>query len=49
MISKAIFVNIRQQIRDNTNTEAVKEVASFLRSVDPAELVLSVPVEIVVN
>ena len=47
MISKAIFVNIRQQIRDNANTETVKEVASFLRSVDPAELVFSNPVEIV--
>ena len=47
MILRAIVVDIRQQIHDDASAETVKEVVSFLRSADPAELVSSVLVEIV--
>lgn len=47
MILRAMAVDIRQQIHDDAHTETVKEVASFLRSVNPAESVSSVLVEIV--
>ena len=46
MSLRAIIADKGQQIHDDASTETVKEVVSFLRSPDLAELVSSILAEI---